>query len=133
MSQNTFAGNLKLGDAGTIPLGLNAPLNPLGSCHANPQGPVTNGVQLTDITDSPGQVGGGGGVRAAVTANVPPPSTALQPAPVVVSASPAPAAIPAPSVGGFALQNGMAAQALNKQFATLLAGSSCTGASLFPL
>jgi len=49
-----FTGNMKVGAQGTIPLGLNAPLNPSGSCKAHPQGPIADGTQLTAITQDPG-------------------------------------------------------------------------------
>jgi hypothetical protein len=50
----TFTGNVKVGANGTIPLGLNAPLSPAGSCKAHPQGPIADGTQLTSITQDPG-------------------------------------------------------------------------------
>ena len=53
-NQQTFVGGLQLGAAGTIPFGLNAPLNPLGSCLANPSGPLADGSQLVDQTQDPG-------------------------------------------------------------------------------
>jgi len=43
---------LKLGDTGTIPFGLNAPLNPAGSCPANPSGPIPDGEQLNVLIKS---------------------------------------------------------------------------------
>jgi len=59
-NQNVFVGNVDVGGQGTIPFGLNAPLSPAGSCAANPNGPIADGSQLTDITDDPG-VGATGG------------------------------------------------------------------------
>ncbi len=53
-NQNVFVGNVDVGGQGTIPFGLNAPLSPAGSCAANPNGPIADGSQLTDITDDPG-------------------------------------------------------------------------------
>lgn len=52
--QENFAGGISLGAAGTIPFGLNAPLEPLGSCPANPDGPIADGSQLVDQVESPG-------------------------------------------------------------------------------
>ncbi|THG94518.1 hypothetical protein EW026_g6974 [Hermanssonia centrifuga] len=49
-----FEGNLKPGSPGTIPYGLTAPVNPPGSCYANPSGPIPDGVQLVTITQNPG-------------------------------------------------------------------------------
>ena len=48
--QQTFVGDLALGSVGTIPFGLSTPLSPLGSCAANPTGPVVDGSQLIDVT-----------------------------------------------------------------------------------
>ena len=65
--QKTFVGGLALGAAGTIPFGHTEPLNPLGSCAANPSGPIADGTQLTDITQDPGlqNVSGGSGNSSA--------------------------------------------------------------------
>ncbi|KAI0313310.1 hypothetical protein OF83DRAFT_1142091 [Amylostereum chailletii] len=38
----------------TIPLGLNAPVNPPGACPASPSGPVPDGKQLQTLVSSPG-------------------------------------------------------------------------------
>lgn len=50
----TFTNNVKVGAAGTIPLGLNSPLSPPGSCKANPQGGIADGSQLVALTQDPG-------------------------------------------------------------------------------
>ena len=50
---NVFAGNLAVGEPGTIPLGKTAPLSPPGSCPAHPQGPIADGTQLSDIATTP--------------------------------------------------------------------------------
>ncbi|KAF5316622.1 hypothetical protein D9619_006672 [Psilocybe cf. subviscida] len=124
-NQNTFANGSKLGGAGTIPFGLSAPLNPLGSCPANTAGPIADGTQLVDLTTNPGKVGGGAAqaqtaspatVAAApkATANTVPAATGTAKTAIVAAA------------GSFQLQNGKDAQALNKKFATLSATSSCT-------
>jgi len=56
-----FAGShfpLFSGDqTGNVPLGLTA-VNPPGSCPANPDGPVPNGVQLETLVSSPGAATG---------------------------------------------------------------------------
>jgi hypothetical protein len=116
-----------VGQPGTIPFGLKAPLNPAGSCPANPNGPIAAGTQLVDITQNPGVGNTGSGAAAAPPAA----SSAAATAPVADSAtaSPSPAAAGA---GGFKLQNGKDAQALNAKFATLTAQSSCNGTS-FPI
>lgn len=49
-----FTGNVKVGAPGTIPFGMSAALSPAGSCPANPNGPIADGSQLTDITTNPG-------------------------------------------------------------------------------
>ncbi|KLO18041.1 hypothetical protein SCHPADRAFT_886494 [Schizopora paradoxa] len=59
-NQKLFVGNIAVGGQGTIPFGQNSPLSPAGSCAANPNGPIADGSQLTDITDDPG-VGSTGG------------------------------------------------------------------------
>jgi len=56
----TFVGGAKVGAPGTIPFGQNKPLNPAGSCKANPGGPIPDGTQLVNIAKNPG-VGGGKG------------------------------------------------------------------------
>jgi hypothetical protein len=126
-NQNVFANGNKLGGAGTIPFGLSAPLNPLGSCPANTAGPIADGTQLVDITTNPGKVGGGAAAPAKTAA---PAAVTVAPQ---ATAKPAPAATGTPVVattstssGGFKLQNGKDAQALNKKFATLSATSSCS-------
>jgi hypothetical protein len=43
-----------VGTPGTIPFGLNTPLNPPGSCPAHPDGPVPDGEQLNTIVQDPG-------------------------------------------------------------------------------
>lgn len=58
--QKNFVGGLALGSPGTIPFGMTAALNPLGSCKANPSGPIADGTQLVDLTQDPG-VGSSGG------------------------------------------------------------------------
>lgn len=51
---NTFTNNVHVGGPGTIPLGQSVPLNPPGSCKANPQGPIAAGSQLVALTQDPG-------------------------------------------------------------------------------
>lgn len=117
-----FVGGAAVGQPGTIPFGKNAPLSPPGSCPANPNGPIADGTQLVDITQNPG-VGGAGNGSAG---NTPPKAT--QPAPAPPASTPiAPPAPPANTgAGGFKLQNGKDAQALNAKFTTLNANSPCT-------
>lgn len=66
-----FTGNVAVGDLGTIPLGLSAPLSPPGSCPANSAGPIPDGSQLVAITQVPGSPASGG----EVVALPPPPSS----------------------------------------------------------
>ncbi|RXW22143.1 hypothetical protein EST38_g3720 [Candolleomyces aberdarensis] len=128
-NQEKFIGGADLGAPGTIPFGLNAPLNPLGSCPANPDGPIADGTQLVDQVQSPGAPG-----------NAPNAPNAPAPAPPAETNAPEPAETAAPPAqtnaptggggggngGGFALANGQAAQRLNAKFATLNANSPCT-------
>ncbi|KAI0079860.1 hypothetical protein K474DRAFT_1639074 [Panus rudis PR-1116 ss-1] len=64
----TFVGGTAVGGKGTIPLGMNAPLNPAGSCPAKPDGPVPDGQQLSDIVQDPG-VGNAGASASSGNAN----------------------------------------------------------------
>ncbi|KAG5641750.1 hypothetical protein DXG03_004295 [Asterophora parasitica] len=99
---------------GNLPLGV-AALNPAGSCPAKPDGPVPDGVQLNTLVQNP---------RAGGAAPVPAPPTQ---APAPPAPAPAPPAQPA---GGFALQNGQDAKALNAKFATLSVNSSCNAGDI---
>jgi hypothetical protein len=60
---------VQVGSKGTIPFGLNAPLNPPGSRKANPDGHIADGVQLINLTRDPGVGAGGGGGNGTDTAN----------------------------------------------------------------
>lgn len=129
-----FVGGIAVGQPGTIPFGLNAPLSPAGSCPANPKGPITDGSQLVDIAQNPG-AGGAGSDNG--NAGTPPPATpapAPAPAPGKSTTSPVStpptAPTPATGAGGFKLQNGKDAQTLNAKFATLSANSACQGNTL---
>lgn len=53
VNPKTFVGGLAVGAPGTIPFGMTSPVNPPGSCPANPGGPIADGSQLTDITTVP--------------------------------------------------------------------------------
>ncbi|TFK71327.1 hypothetical protein BDN72DRAFT_462375 [Pluteus cervinus] len=114
-NQVVFVGGASVGQAGTIPFGLNAPVSPPGSCKAHTSGPLADGSQLVAITNDPG-VGGGTGAAAPPPAQAPPPAPAAQNG-----------AASAPAAGGdFHLANAQDAQALNAKFATLTASSACT-------
>ncbi|KAF5351541.1 hypothetical protein D9758_007245 [Tetrapyrgos nigripes] len=127
----TFVGGVAVGGEGTIPFGLNAPLNPAGSCKANPDGPIADGTQLVDLTQDPGVKTNSGG------SNPSSPSSSATSSPAVhTSASGSKGASASTSTNsptsssssgssGFKLQNGKDAQALNAQFASLAADSSC--------
>ncbi|KAE9399225.1 hypothetical protein BT96DRAFT_994188 [Gymnopus androsaceus JB14] len=125
--QTTFVGGVAVGV-------LTTPLNPAGSCPANPTGPIANGVQLNTLVTSPGTPSGSSGAAAAAA---PPPaaSSSVAAAPAASSAAAADnsaatgaaaTSSSSTSASGFALANGQAAQALNAQFATLTTSSSCT-------
>jgi len=111
-NQNTFVGNVALGGAGTMPFGQTQAVSPLGSCPIHPDGPVADGQQLTSIVPIP---------ASPLQGRNPAPAPEPQPAP-----APAPAPAPQEGGGGFQLDNGRAAQALNAKFATLSKGSPCT-------
>ncbi|KAF8508524.1 proline-rich protein [Hysterangium stoloniferum] len=115
-----FTGNVKVGAKGTIPLGLNAPLNPSGSCKAHPQGPIADGTQLTAITQDPGVKNS---IKPGPVAGTPT-VTDVEACPTMPASGAVPAG-PAPSAGGFQVQNGKDAQALNAKFASLTASSPC--------
>lgn len=132
-NQNTFVGGKSLGDAGTIPFGLNAPLNPLGSCKAHPAGPIADGTQLTDTIDDPGLGNTVGTSKGSSTAT--PPKGANNGGSSSKPTASAPAASPSvsssassssSSSSGFQAQNAADAQALNAKFATLTPDSACT-------
>lgn len=135
---NQFVGNIAVGQPGTIPFGQNAAVNPLGSCPAHTSGPITAGAQLDSIVSSPGvpsgsSAGNGNGNQPSPS---PAPSSAPPAAAASAAASSAPPAAPTSaaassaagsgSAAGFKAQNGKDAQALNQQFQTLTADSSCT-------
>lgn len=128
-----FVGGVAVGQPGTIPRGLNAPLSPAGSCPANPNGPIADGTQLVDLTQNPGV--GNAPAGSGSDGNQEPPAT---PATTTVAPAKTSAATPPagnngadttpPAMGGdLKLQNGKDAQALNAKFATLTADSPCTG------
>lgn len=126
-NQKVFVGGVAVGGAGTIPFGRNAPLNPPGSCPANPAGPIADGTQLVDLTQNPGagnKPATGNAPAATTKPAKPAPSPAKTQTPIA-GAPPAPAP-PAGGAGGFKLQNGQDAQALNKKFAGLTSSSPCT-------
>lgn len=146
--QKNFVGGVAVGGAGTIPFGKSAPLDPLGSCLANPDGPIADGSQLTDITSDPGVKGGSAGSSdtgpntktaagetttsastAEATTAVATTDEATATATTVAETIVAPAATSAASSSGssFQLQNAKDAQALNAKFATMTADSSCNG------
>ncbi|KAG6831037.1 hypothetical protein H0H87_006345 [Tephrocybe sp. NHM501043] len=110
---------------GNLPLGVNT-VSPPGSCPAKTDGPVPDGVQLNTLVQSPG-VGAGG--SAATSDNGAPDAgtvdtvDAESQAPPVATTAPA---TPSAASGGFQLQNGKDAKALNDKFASLTASSTCT-------
>jgi hypothetical protein len=119
VNPKVFVGGVPVGQAGTIPFGKGAPLNPAGSCQANPNGPIADGTQLVNLTQNPG-AGGGAPPKPA-------PGTPAKPSVTANKATASPASTNAPAAGGgFKLQNGKDAQALNAKFATLNANSPCT-------
>lgn len=53
VNPTVFTGNVQVGAAGTIPFGLNAPVNPPGACPASATA-VPDGQQLEQLVQSPG-------------------------------------------------------------------------------
>ncbi|KAI1781911.1 hypothetical protein LXA43DRAFT_1154692 [Ganoderma leucocontextum] len=136
--QKTFVGGLAVGAAGTIPFGLSAPLSTLGSCAANPTGPIADGTQLTDITQDPGlqniASGSGSSDNSASSVTDAPAATSAEAAATSTEASAittsdassSTTTATAASSSNFQLQNALDAQKLNAQFASLTADASCT-------
>ncbi|KAG6906390.1 hypothetical protein DXG01_014156 [Tephrocybe rancida] len=113
---------------GNLPLGV-AAVTPPGSCPAKTDGPVPDGVQLNTLVQSPGSGAATSGAPATPASAAPPvtPSSTQAPdAGTVATVDAGSAAPPAPAAGGFQLQNGKDAEALNAQFASLSASSACT-------
>jgi hypothetical protein len=115
-----FVGGSQVGSPGTIPLNMNKPVNPPGSCPGHPAGPIPAGSQLSDITTNPNAPNGSGAPAAA------PPATSPAAAPPVPMPSATSTPANTPSAANFALPNGQAAQKLNAQFASLTSTSPCT-------
>ncbi|KAG1864851.1 hypothetical protein F4604DRAFT_1012960 [Suillus subluteus] len=145
----TFVGGIAVGGNGTIPFGMSAPVNPAGSCLANPSGPIADGTQLVDLTQNPGvggttasnnTTGGSNSTSTVTTPSATPSSDSSNsdceedPTESTPTASPtmaadsaaAASATPSSTNGNFKLTNGQNAQKLNAQFATLTATSLCT-------
>ncbi|PSR76005.1 hypothetical protein PHLCEN_2v8746 [Hermanssonia centrifuga] len=152
--EQTFVGGLKVGSPGTIPFGQSTPLNPAGSCPANPSGPIADGSQLVSITQDPGVGSSSGGsaataapvatATAAASSAAPPASTSAAnnssddpndcdggdvddeaSASAPLAASATAAAAPATSSSVDHLKNGRDAQTRNAKEALLTADSSC--------
>jgi len=139
VNPTVFVGNLQVGAPGTIPFGLTSAVSPPGSCPAHTAGGIADGTQLVDITQDPGvgssDSGAVSGDDTASSSAVAPPAASTSAAPPPAStasdsscatAVPAPSASAAPGTTSFALQNGLDAQALNKQFQALTATSTCS-------
>lgn len=130
-SPTTFVGSLSVGAAGTVPFGLKS-LSPLGSCKANPSGPIADGTQLVDLVQDPGVSSANGTDSTPASSATPETSVAVQEtssstSSVAVQATSTAVAPPAAtSTADFHLQNGLDAQKLNAQFKSLTATSSCT-------
>jgi len=118
----TFVGGIAVGGFGTIPLGHSTPLSPPGSCSAHFAGPIADGTQLVDLTQNPGAP------TTSPSSGTKPASKTAPSAPSAPSkeAPPASGSSASNNAGGFQLQNGKDAQALNAKFAALTASSACT-------
>lgn len=138
MNKQVFVGGVQVGGAGTIPFGKTSPIEPPGSCPAQPDGPIPDGQQLVDITQVPNAPVPASGGNAAPAPDASSPSPSPSPATNGPSdASPSPAA-PAdngspvtPAAGKAA--DGRAAQQQNAKFATLTPDSQCDGETDFHL
>jgi hypothetical protein len=102
VNQKLFVGNKAVGEPGTIPFGTTNPVSPPGSCLANPEGPIADGTQLTDVTTDP-----------------------KAPTPASSGVKNGKRAASPDAVQSFALSNGQHAQQLNAKFATLSEDSPC--------
>jgi len=121
-----FADGSSIGAPGTMPFGQNTPVNPPGSCPANPAGPIAAGQQLTDLVQSPGvPAASGAGNGTAQSASSATPSAAVSAAQPTASSA-ASSATPRAVSAGFKAQNGKDAQALNEKFKGLTPNSPCT-------
>jgi len=116
VNKQVFVGGVQVGGQGTIPFGKNAPVQPPGSCPANPGGPIPDGQQLVDTVQTPNVATPpkSGGKTPAATSNPGPKNSPAPPAP----------ANNAPPAGKDA--DGRAAQQLNAKFATLTPESQCS-------
>ncbi|KAE9383550.1 hypothetical protein BT96DRAFT_1009042 [Gymnopus androsaceus JB14] len=116
--RTTFVGGVAVGGTAMIPFGQTTPLNPAGSCPANPTGLIANGVQLYQSWS-----GSSGAAPPAASSSV---ATAPAPSSATAADNSAATSSSSTSTSGFALSNGQQAQASNAQFATLTTSSSCT-------
>jgi len=128
-NQNTFVGGVAVGGPGTIPFGQSTPLTPPGGCKAHPGGPIADGTQLVDLTQNPG-VGGASGSAPTPQTSAKPKKTKSAtskstPSAAVAAVTPVSTSPAQSSSGGFKLQNGKDAQALNAKFASLTPDSAC--------
>ncbi|KAG6857453.1 hypothetical protein H0H87_003520 [Tephrocybe sp. NHM501043] len=121
----TFVGGMAVGQAGTIPFGMTSPLSPPGSCPAHPNGGIADGAQLVDTVSDPGTgtTGSGTATQPAFTTSAAVSSTTTTSSTGSISST---TGSTDSSAGGFQLQNGKDAQALNGKFATLTADSACS-------
>ncbi|KAG6835668.1 hypothetical protein H0H93_015927 [Arthromyces matolae] len=116
---------------GNLPLGVSA-VSPPGSCPAKPDGPVPDGVQLNTLVHDP-TANSGTAVASPPSSSSTAAGSTSQSVPVSSPASPTTVAVSQPSpssastqTGGFQLQNGKDAIALNDKFSSLTASSPCT-------
>ncbi|KAG6891213.1 hypothetical protein C0995_008465 [Termitomyces sp. Mi166 len=128
---SVFVGGLAVGQSGTVPFGITAPINPAGSCPAHTSGPIADGSQLIDIIQGSGMNSTSiGSTSPSVTTT----TVSTSKSSSTASTSTAPSNTPSgssstssnSSAGGFQLQNGKDAQVLNTQFATLTTDSHCS-------
>jgi hypothetical protein len=123
VNPTVFVGGVAVGQPGTIPLGLSAPVSPPGSCPAHTSGPIADSTQLVNLTQDPGVPGGN---NNAALANEKPKNGSPEKVPASSPAAPAATPVAAAAGGDFHRQNGLDAQKLNTKFASLTASSPCT-------
>jgi hypothetical protein len=124
-NKQVFVGGVQVGGPGTIPFGRNAPVQPPGSCPANPGGPIPDGQQLVNIIQTPNapvpaSSGGNGNTPPAPSPSGPSPANVEPPKKSPAPPAPSPNAPPAGKAA-----DGRAAQQLNAKFATLTPESQC--------
>jgi len=128
-NKETFVGDKKVGEPGTIPLGKNTKVQPPGSCPAHPGGPIPDGQQLVNFVQTPNAPTPAGKAAPPAATNDPPaPSPSNKAFPKNSPTPPASSDNSSPNASPSGKEaDGRAAQQLNAKFLTLTASSPCNG------